>query len=52
MYNWEIAISGPYYCFTVDLTGKTDMLTHLGPFASYGYSKTCGPDPTVSNFMT
>ncbi|XP_063673740.1 uncharacterized protein LOC134810974 [Bolinopsis microptera] len=32
-----------------DSEGTTDMLTHLGPFVSYGQQHSCGPDPDVSN---
>ncbi|XP_063673739.1 alpha-mannosidase 2x-like [Bolinopsis microptera] len=37
-----------------DSEGVTDMLTHLGPFVSYGQQHSCGPDPDVCcmfNFM-
>ncbi|KAL5257794.1 hypothetical protein ACHWQZ_G012658 [Mnemiopsis leidyi] len=37
-----------------DGEGETDMLTHLGPFVSYGQQHSCGPDPDVCcmfNFM-
>ena len=38
------------YCS--DSEGKTDMLTHLGPFVSYGQQHSCGPDPDVSSLLT